>query len=300
MSLSQKLKKLSELFDFNKVLLANTDIKSIARYYKVNKFSYSLFHSENFIHMGITRSGVFKKEDLFEQVKIIEKFIDKRTKKTLELGTGRGANSIYLAKNHPDIEFIGIDLPKGQLQYAFKNGKDLRNFKPQEGDFHNLSNFSEKSFNIVFVVESLCHSGNKEKVIKEVKKVLKKDGLFITIDAFTIKDNLNKEELLSKRLVEKSMSVPAFENYNKFIDLLNKNMFKVVFEEDDSFEILPTLRRFEKDARILLSLPNFLSKIILKVFPSEFTYNAIAGYLMPDLIESKIASYMVVVAKLVK
>lgn len=296
--LGSTISRLKTVFDFKDVLSTKTDISSIANYYRINDLAYSLFHNrENFIHMGISRNGKFKKEDLLEQTKIVEKYINRRTEKVLELGTGRGANCIYLAKKYPNTDFVGLDLPNGQLQHAVGKAKELKNFKPQEGDFHDLSKYPEKSFDTVFIIEALCHSGQKEKVIKEVKRILKKDGIFIVIDAFTNKKDLSTEELLVKQLVEKSMIVAGFDNYKEFCELLNKNDFEIVFEEDDSSEIMPSLKRFEKDANILLSLPKFIAKTVVKLFPSEFTFNAIAGYLMPELIGSGIAKYMVVVSR---
>lgn len=296
--LNNRILKLKTIFNFEKVLSRRTDITSIARYYKINNIPYSLFHNrENFIHMSISRNGKFKKEDLLEQVKIVEKYINVKTEKVLELGTGRGANCIYLAKKYLNIDFVGLDLPNGQLQHATKKAKELKNFKLQEGDFHDLNKYPEKSLDIVFIIEALCHSNQKQKVIKEVKRILKKDGIFIVIDAFTNKKELSAEELLAKQLVEKSMTVANFDNYKEFRELLNRNDFEIIFEEDDSLEIMPSLNRFEKDANILLSLPQFIAKLIIKFFPSEFTFNAIAGYLMPELIESGVARYMVIVSR---
>lgn len=297
--LTSKLAKLQTLFDFPKVLSTPIDILSVAKYYKVNALSYTLFHNKGFIHMGISRNGKHRKDDLLEQVKLIEKYINRNTTQVLELATGRGANSIYLAKKYPSIRFSGIDLPKGQIQYAYKNKKNLINFVPTEGDFHDLSRYSENTFDLVFVVEALCHSSNKKKVIQEVKRVLKKRGIFIIIDGFVAKEpsRLTSNEKLAVKLIEKGMSVAKFENYKKFYELLSKNGFKIIFEEDDSLAILPSLMRFEKQAEKLLSMPIIISKSIVKIFPYEFTYNAISGYLLPITIQDSIVSYMVVVAQ---
>lgn len=294
-----KLQQLKKLFDFKALLETDTDIKSISKYYKTNRFFYTfLSNRDNFIHMAISRNGKLRKEDFLVQVKIVEKYINTNTKNILELATGRGANLIYLAKKYPNINLVGIDLPNGQLDFAIKNGGGLRNFKPEVGDFHDLSKYSDNFFDIVFIIEALCHSSQKEKVIKEAKRVLKDKGIFIVIDGFADKSNLNKDELLAKKLVEKSMTVASFDNYNSFIKMLINNNLRIVLEEDYSLQIMPSLRRFEKDAKILLFLPTFIAKLLLKLFPQDFTKNAIAGYLMPELIKLRLAKYGVVASKL--
>ncbi len=294
LQLIYKLQKLKKIFDFDKVLSVNTDEKSVAKYYKINRIPYSLFHSKEFVHMTIRRKG---SAGLLEQAVIVDKYINTKTKNVLELGCGRGANSIYLAEKHPNINFTGIDLPSGQLNFAIKDAKDLKNFHPEEGNFHDLSKSPKESFDLVFVVEALCHSDRKEKVLKEVNRVLKKNGFFIVIDAFIDKDKLNPEELMGKNLLEKGMNVPKFEKYKDFIFLLKKNNFNVIYEEDNSLNIMFSAKHFEKIAKIFISLPLFISSAMVKILPPEFTYNAISGYLMPDFLEMRIGKYMVIVTQ---
>ena len=183
------------------------------------------------------------------------------------------------------------------MKFAVKDATKLNNFHPEEGNFHDLSKYPKESFDLIFVVEALCHSDRKEKVLKEVDRVLKKDRFFIVIDAFIGENRLTSDELMAERLLEKGMSVPSFENYSTFISLLKKNTFTVIYEEDDSLSIMQSAEHFEKGAKLLLNFPVFISKAIVKIFPPEFTYNAISGYLIPDFLKRGIAKYMVVVAK---
>lgn len=293
-----KLEQLNKLFDFRKVLSSKTDNLSIAKYYKVNRLFYTfLSNTDNFIHMPITINEKIRKEDFFVQANLISDYIKKDTKNILELAAGRGANSIYLANKFPKVNFIGIDLPNGQLDFAVKNGRGFANFKPQTGDFHDLSEYSDDFFDIVFIIEALCHSSKKEQVTKQVIRVLKKNGIFIVVDGFSNKQELNEEEKLAKGLVEKSMNLAGFDNYNEFIRMLQRNNLKLIFEKDYSSEIMPSLKRFEKDAKILVSLPLLIGKLIIKVLPFDFTKNAIAGYLLLDMIKLKLAKYAVIVSQ---
>lgn len=110
-------------------------------------------------------------------------------------------------------------------------------------------NKSDNGVDIVFVIESLCHSSTKKRVFKEVKRVLKRNGVFIIFDGYTGKKatKLTKDELLAKKLTEKGMSVDNFDYYPDFRKDLTNSELKIIEEEEDvSLLILPTLRKFEK------------------------------------------------------
>ncbi|MFN3604169.1 MAG: methyltransferase domain-containing protein [Leptonema sp. (in: bacteria)] len=109
----------------------------------------------------------------------------------VDLGSGRGTDVIkatkYIGKTG---KAIGIDLTKDMIEVAKKNAEKL-NIKNVE---FILSNFEEIPLesNSVDVVISNCsinHAKNKEKVFKEIYRILKPKGRFI------ISDIIAEEEL---------------------------------------------------------------------------------------------------------
>lgn len=296
-----KLNQIQKLFNIEEIIRIKPTTITIANYYRVNKLAYTLFHHGNdFIHMGITRGNRYSNDDLLEQAKLVDSYINKlKAKKVLELATGRGASSVYLAKKHPGIKFEAIDLPNGQVDYALSKAKMLKNFHPREGDYHNLRYYQPNSFDIVFIIEALCHSNNKEKVFNEVKRILKNDGMFIIFDGYSGKSEplMTKEELLVKKLTERGMFVSSFDYYPEFKSKLIKSGFTPIYEEDVSMLIMPSLRKFESQARIYFSLPLFITRLVNKIFPSAFINNVISGYLMPTLEKLGLSTYMILVVK---
>ena len=250
--------------------------------------------------MGISRDMEYSCEDLLEQPKLVAEYIRKLdAKNVLELGVGKGASSIYLAEKFPDIHFDGIDLPNGQLDIAKRGAKKVENFRPVEGDYHNLGRFSTNHFDVVFAIEALCHSTVKEKVLGEVRRVLREGGVFIVFDGYLGKprSSLKAAESLAVQLTEKGMVVKEFENYAGFKDKVSKAKFETIYEEDVSQFILPTVERFERLAEKALFNRPKIGRIIVRFFPSEFAANAIAGYLMPELVKLGIARYVILVAR---
>ena len=68
------------------------------------------------------------------------------------------------------------------------------------------------------------------------------------------------------------------------------NMWEVVERQDFSQQILPSLYRFERMAKVFF-YNKFIAKVLIKLLPEMFICNALSGYLMPNLIESKVAVY---------
>jgi len=296
--LHSRLEKIQSVFNIKRILSLRVDKEYIQKYYLVNKIPYSLFHnSTDLIYMGISRDGKFKQEDLLEAARTVEKYIhETQAQKVLELATGRGANSLWLALRHKDTEFYGMDISKGQLSFALKKAKQVSNYHPNLGDYHDLKKYSDDTFDIVFVVEALCYSTAKEKVLSEAWRVLKSGGLFVIFDGYSNKKTgeLTPNELLAKQLTERGMALKEFETYHDFKEKISSSDFVIKFEEDVSLYVLPTMQKFERIASKFFRFPLFM-KIITKLFPYEFTYNSISGYLMPFLIRSGLSSYWITV-----
>ena len=299
--LVDKVQHVKRVFDIDQVLQVNPSAQQISRYYKINRIAYSLFHSHHdFIHMGISRHGSFSQEDLIEPVKLVENYLKPdRDSQVLELATGRGANSAYLADRHPEIKFTGLDLPGGHIDSAINRSHQLRNFHVVSGDYHDLSLFAAQSFDVVFVIEALCYSQSKKTVMQEVARILKPSGIFIIIDGYQGKpdDELNQEERLASLLAGKGMWVAKLEEYRSVQDTLRDTGFTIIYEEDVSLLTLPTLERFEWLADLACFRYPLVGRLLSRVLPPEFMYNAISGYLLPDIIRSGVGIYMITVAE---
>ena len=56
---------------------------------------------------------------------------------------------------------------------------------------------------------------------------------------------------------------------------------------------MPSLRRFERMAARAVFARPLVGRILARALPLGFTGNAVAGYLLPDLVESGVARYVV-------
>jgi len=111
--IQSKLKIINKVFDTRDVVSIKITENYIQKYYKVNRIPYSFFHAKSdLIYMGISRDGVYKKDDLLAAARLIEENIrGLGAKRVLELAAGRGANSFYLSKIFPHAKFGVLIFP---------------------------------------------------------------------------------------------------------------------------------------------------------------------------------------------
>ncbi len=295
-----KLKNISTLYNIDELIDFNVDNEYIKEYYKLNKIPYSIVHSkQGFVHFAVNKNGRYDQRGMCFQPDFIIKHINKdKTKKVLELACGRGANLVYLATRFPEINFEGVDLSKGQLDYAYKKTKKYNNLKIISGDFHDLSMYKDDQFDLIYIIEALCYSTNKRKVFNEVKRVLKKEGLFIIFDGYWREhdEELVGEEKILKRLAELGMALNEFEKYSQIKKYAEEVGYELIFEEDLSNFLIPNANRFGRLSDIVFE-NHFLRFILRYLLPQKISYNSFFGYLVEDSLKMKWTKYVVSVFK---
>lgn len=176
--LCEKIKRIEAIMDVSKLINKEANsIKSIQKYYRINDIAYHKFHSDQgFMHFRVTKGEKMQDDDILYQTNVISHYI-KKNNRVLELGSGQGANIVYLAEKHPDASFIGIDLyPKKLKKTAPKN------IQIYQQDYSNLLFIESESIDVIYGIETLVHCSDKPKVLEEIKRILKKGGFLILYD----------------------------------------------------------------------------------------------------------------------
>lgn len=107
-----------------------------------------------------------------EREKFLNLLIQDNNRSLLEIGAGTGTDSIYFKDN--GLEVHCIDLSNEMISYC-----KARELTAKVMDFYNLD-FDDNSFDAVYALNCLLHVPKAEihQVIKEVKRVIKPEGLF--------------------------------------------------------------------------------------------------------------------------
>ena len=289
------LKRVGRLFDIPSIINEPQENPHIVNYFEKTKMMYRLAHSwAGYKHFGISYDGKHKRKDFKEQERIIERYIrDSDAKNVLELAYGSGVNIASLAQRNPNVTFDGIDLSLKPLKRYAK----IPNVHFQFGDYHDLSALEDDVYDVVFIIEALCYSTNKLQVLREVKKKLKRDGLFIIIDAYR-RDRatpLSQSEDIMIRLIEKGVALEMFE-YVGDVESYMREEYSIVAAEDFTENILPSTINLERKSRAYFAHPMF-AKIVNKILPYDVVKNFIVIYLVPTSIRRQIGCYYVHVLK---
>lgn len=214
--LERRLNDIREIINIENLLKERNTEEIVKSYYKINKLAYRVFHnSKGYLHMGISSDGKYSHSDLEVPLLKIEQLIkDDKAGKVLELASGHGANTVFLAKRNPDVEFSATDLSTKPKSKFYK----LENTNFVYGDFHNLEQYEDNFFDLVFVMEALCHSNNKKKVLEEISRILKVGGKVVIYDGYFGKsyEELSEFEKTASRLTSTGMAVGKFGNLKRF------------------------------------------------------------------------------------
>lgn len=104
----------------------------------------------------------------------VAKVMERVNGKVLDIGCADGIFSKVILERTKANKLIGIDVLPASVNWANKHWKNPKT-KFLVGDAHNLK-FPGGYFDAVFIMEVLEHVANPRRVLKEVKRVLKKNG----------------------------------------------------------------------------------------------------------------------------
>lgn len=98
----------------------------------------------------------------------------------LEVGCGVGFLASHLASKH-ELNVTGIDLDPDQVARARNNSNGCNHLRFLEGDATELP-FENQRFDMVVSFDVLHHIPNWDKVLSEVGRVLRSDGIYLLND----------------------------------------------------------------------------------------------------------------------
>lgn len=126
------------------------------------------------------RENIFQRYWHGRRFNEVKKLIDKVDGNILDIGSADGVFTKVISDKSGAKKVIGIDVLKASVDWANKHWKKKKRLNFKVGDAHNLK-FQNNEFDAVFSLEVLEHVHNPKKVLKEIKRVLKKDGYAVLL-----------------------------------------------------------------------------------------------------------------------
>jgi ubiquinone/menaquinone biosynthesis C-methylase UbiE len=295
--LHERLERLERLFDLDELKSQGSSNASIRKYYEDSRLGYYLVHSKDgAMHMALNPSGEFEESGYTGQADLVAERLLPTTRDVLELASGNGFNLELLARGHPDVRFTGIDLVPEQVRRAGEKLGSLPNASTQVGDFQDLA-FEDAAFDLVFVIESLCHAIDLSQALSEVHRVLRPGGRLIVIDAWRT-DGFSQQstELQSAAgYAEAAMAVPYAREFGAWRSAATDAGFEIAEDLDLSEAIMPNLERLSRIAENRFVAHPLRARVLKRVLPTALVTNAVAGYLMPLTVQMNAHTYRMVV-----
>ena len=173
-----------------------------------------------------------KKELNNKLIQIINKEKDEKLV-MLDAGCGYGGTILDLLDYYKNCYVRGITLTDTQIKYTnniIKSNNYTERSQVIFGNFNN-SNFDiadslcESKYDIIYFIESICHSECKEKTIEIALSMLKNNGKIIIFDYFENVDNNLEKDLLDIVALDKiknGWALPSFINLKMIKNVTNK------------------------------------------------------------------------------
>ena len=185
-------------------------------------------------------------------IQIIDKEKDEKLV-MLDAGCGYGGTILDLLNNYKNCYIYGITLTETQIKYTNNIIKANNYAKSAEvicGNFNNY-NFdivnNGMKYDIIYFIESICHSECKEKTIEFALSMLKNNGKIIIFDYFENVDNNLEKDLLDIVALDKiknGMALPSFINLKMIKNVTNKFII-----HDVNNNILPGMKYSKEKAQ---------------------------------------------------
>ena len=157
---------------------------------------------------------------IFEQ-KVLPHFTSFNT--ALDIGTGNGYTSFTLAKHFNEVHSIDSDLKCIKAAEDKKSKNKITNVQFSQMDAHELK-FQDEFFDVVTCRAAIHHFDNPNAVLKEVKRVLRKNGFFVIMD-FCFSDK--SKELLEPLSRIREDDFRRYYTFHEYCDLLDRNDLQI-------------------------------------------------------------------------
>lgn len=266
-------------------VLADPSGADVPGYYTLSAPGYrKLLSADGAIHLALSTGGQFTDTDFARQADIIADLIRQTgARRVVELGCGRGFNLIRLARLFPDVAFHGLDLTPSHIAEAQAAATGLANVTLGLGR-HEALPTDLGAVDLVFAVETLCHTTDRLATMAGVARHLAPGGLFAMIDAVAVPD-ASPAQVTARQLYESVTAVgPGFAVLADWQAACRAGGLDDLRWVDLTPAVLPGVRRLYRAGRRYFS--DWRVRLGARLLPMRLRRNAIGALIGPYLVEA--------------
>lgn len=189
---------------------------------------------------------------------LVGEIIKRNPSSILEIGCGTGATLISLASRSNIRSIIGIDTSVSQIKMAIKRVKYCQlegHIQLRVIDWSNQLEFKNNSFDIIFAESVLGLLSDKDlrTVMKEVKRILKPNGIFISNDAIwkptvtkKVIEAINFRGINDFGLIQSSFELVSKNEWKRFFSAMGFTNYEIIEINSLKKEAVTTFNSMEK------------------------------------------------------
>lgn len=275
----------------------NSYQKKVVDYFNKSRLRYDivLFGAKHFGFYPMAKKNIPEKkaQELMQDL-LAKNLSIKKNQLILDAGCGQGVVSAHLVKKY-GCKIIGITIVPFEIERAMKLAKELwvaDKVKYYLMDYSKTT-FKDNQFDAIYTMESLVHSPNIKKTLKEFYRILKPGGKLVMHEYSIAKDEkfLGREKRIRDIVIEGSamMSLKNIK-HDSFTKTLEGIGFESCNELNISKYVEPSLRRLYK----LSIIPYFFVKLFNF---QKFFINVTAGYEFYKMAKKDLFRYCIFTAR---
>lgn len=200
----------------------------------------------------------------------------------------------FTLQKKTDAQVIGISINPTHIKSANEISKAKKLSKSVrfiEMDFMQMT-FTDNSFDVVYAIESACHSYPKSVLLKEIYRVLKPNGIAIFMDGYPTRNPMNKQEVERLDSIQWAFQLAPLVTGDKFLSLMKDVGFKRATKIIKTEETRPSVETFGKLASYCMPFARVLNRIPNKYIQAIYR-NAVALTSLADLYRLGLAEYSI-------
>lgn len=276
-NLRDKVEYMSRFLPLDKYITGEKNsIEQIASYFKINHWAYRRYHSQDgFMHFRISMNDTFSDEDIYHQPNAVSAFI-RPGDHVLEIGFGQAANLRYLADLHKDAHFTAYDLLP-------LKGEKPANVTTYQQDYSTLQQLPDNSIDVAYAFETIVHNTDKDKIFKELHRVMKPGAVMIIFDYALRAPYATYDPTMQKviSLISKGGAAAMIESWEEWEAHFANNGLTLEKKIDYTPNTTLDMKRLDRMAAKVLS-HRTLCRVMFRLLPEQFVTNIIIGYLGYD------------------
>ena len=275
-------------------LLGDAGKQVVEPYYRQSVLVYEQFYEKHLsvpgcMHFGLDHDGRFTRRGFYEQARAIRKLIRKMgtVRQVLEVGCGKGVNTIRVAGACPEVSFTGLDLLSDHVEKATARSADLPNARFVQGSFEPIP-ASLSGADVIFGVETLCYAKDLDAVCQSIADSLNPGGRLVIFDCFREDDKgpVSDQMRLATRLLEVGWGVPAgYRSAAEWCAALERAGLRMHWVKDETANALPSVTKLQGFAMRFFG--DWKLRMQSRILPELGRRNAVTAILMPLLFQGQ-------------